>query len=165
MLVSGAEGAPATPVAGAWVDASQIQSMRVSRDGHAVAALITVGTQHWAVVAGVIRNEDGVPVALGEAHRLGRLPGPGIASGWLNQETIGVAASEGDATIVIDQLVGVRARARMGPDGITALVGANQVSAVRLRDADGVLYVKRGSNWSQAATGIAVLASQQGAPR
>ena len=162
--VAGAEGAPATPVAGAWGDASQIQSMRVSRDGTRVAALITAGTQHWAVVAGVIRNEDGVPVGLGEAHRLGRLPGPGIAAGWLNSQTVGVAAIEGGTTVVIDQLVGGEAATTDGPDNVTALVGANQVSAVRLRDTDGVLYVRRGSNWSQAATGIAVLASQQGAP-
>ncbi|HEX5858728.1 MAG TPA: LpqB family beta-propeller domain-containing protein [Microbacterium sp.] len=165
VLVSGAEGAPATSVAGAWGDASQIQAMRVSRDGTRVAALITAGTQHWAVVAGVIRNEDGVPVGLGEPHRLGRLPGPGIAAGWLNPQSIGIAAVEGEATVVVDQLVGGEASSTDAPDGITALVGANQVSAVRLRDTDGILYVKRGSNWSQAATGIAVLASQQGTPR
>jgi len=165
VLVAGADGAPAIPVGGAWVDASQIQSMQISRDGTRVAALITVGGQHWAVVAGVVRDENGVPRSLGEAHRLARLSGPAIAVGWLDDETIGVVADEGGSTIVLDQLVGGEGTRTEGPDSVTTLVGANQVSAVRLRSADGVLFEKRGSNWSQAAAGIAVLASQQGAPR
>lgn len=165
VVVAGADGAPATAVGAAWVEASQIRSMQVSRDGTRVAALTTVGGQHWAVVAGVVRDEEGRPISLGEVNRLARLPGPGIAAGWLDDETIGVVADEAGTAIVLDQLVGGEGSRTEGPDSVTTLAGANQVTAVRLRDAAGVLYMKRGSNWSQAAAGIVVLASQQGAPR
>ena len=166
VVVAGADGAPATPVGGAWVEASQIHSMQVSRDGTRVAALITVGGQHWAVVAGVVRDEDGVP----DLARRGQSAGPAARArgsrpaGWTTRRSASWP-DEAGTTIVLDQLVGGEGARTEGPDSVTTLVGANQVTAVRLRAADGVLFVKRGSNWSQAAAGIAVLASQQGAPR
>ncbi|HWI30465.1 MAG TPA: LpqB family beta-propeller domain-containing protein [Microbacterium sp.] len=164
LFVSGAAGTPSS-VAGAWGDASQIQALSVSRDGTRVVALVTVGGQHWAVVAGVVRDANGLPTALGDAHRLARLPGPGISVAWLDDVTIGVAASDSGGIVILDQLVGGEGIATDGPVGVTSLAGANQPSAVRLRDGAGILYIKRGTNWAQAGTGIFVLATQQGAPR
>ncbi len=38
------------------------------------------------------------------------------------------------------------------------------MSTVRLRAEDGTLYIKRGTSWQPTATGVLVLATQQGSP-
>lgn len=165
VTVSGVEGGPATPVANAWPEASEITSLRVSRDGTRVAALLAVGAQNWVVVAAVVRDDDGVPVSLSEPQQITRLDGTGIAAAWLDDANLGVVSSNAGTLTVTQILVGGEATRTEGPVGVTSVAGANQTSAMRLRDDTGALYVRRGSNWGQTASGIIVLASQQGQPQ
>lgn len=165
VTVSGVEGGPATLVADAWPEATEITSLRLSRDGTRVAALIAVGAQNWVVVAGVVRDGDGVPVRLTESQQIARLAGAGVAAAWLDDANLGVVSSEAGTITVTQMLVGGEATRIEAPSGVTSVAGANQISALRLRDDTGALYVRRGSNWGQTASGIAVLASQQGQPQ
>jgi hypothetical protein len=47
---------------------------------------------------------------------------------------------------------------------VAAIAGASSVDTVRLRGPKGELFVRRGSNWQQTASGVIVLATQQGMP-
>ncbi len=48
---------------------------------------------------------------------------------------------------------------------MASIAGGTGISSLRLRADDGTLYVKRGTAWQPTATGILVLATQQGAPQ
>ncbi|MCR2813558.1 LpqB family beta-propeller domain-containing protein [Microbacterium sp. zg.Y1084] len=150
-------------VADAWPDASRITSMEVSRDGTRVAALVTEGGRSAVWVAGIIRDGR-VPVRLGEPHPLSPLEGTGVDVGWMDASHLGVVAAVEDDTTIVEQLVGGPATSVTGPARTVAISATNQVSIARLLDAQGAMYVRRGTNWGTTASGVRVLASVQGAP-
>jgi len=151
-------------IADAWSGATQITAMSISRDGTRMAAIVTVGARSEVWVAGVVRA-DGIPQRLGAPVMIGAVAGEGAALAWLDDTTVGVVSHEGEASIVMEQLVGGPASANVAPGEVTSIAGASTVSTVRLRAADGSLYVRRGTTWQQAASGIEVLATQQGMPQ
>lgn len=156
----------AVDVAGAWPGAAQISAIAVSRDGARIAAVVTTAGHTEVWIAGVVRSgSDGTPARLGVPLALGIVPGAGAGLAWLDDTTVGVLAQDGDASQVVEQLVGGPTNITSAPAGMASLAGASAVSAVRLRGGDGLLYVRRGTNWQQAASGIIVLATQQGMPQ
>ncbi|GAA1985229.1 LpqB family beta-propeller domain-containing protein [Microbacterium pumilum] len=151
-------------VADAWPGATQVTSMAVSRDGTRMAAAVTTGGSSEVWIAGVVRGQDGIPQRLGVPISIGAVSGIGVGVAWLDDNTVGVLSHSGEASLVLAQLVGGPATTTAAPAGIASLAGASGVSTVRLRGDDGVLYVRRGTNWQQAASGVLVLATQQGMP-
>lgn len=148
-------------VAGAWPSASRIAAMQVSRDGARLAALVQSGGR-WALwVAGVIRDDTGRPTALGSVLDLATVPGTGVAAGWIDEGTVGVVSRAGDETSVLEQPVGGIAQTTTLTAEVDTLAGAGP-SFVRVRGTDGTMYVRRVANWQVAASGVRVLASEQG---
>ena len=92
-----------------------------------------------------------IPPRLGELER--RLTLARLVAAW--------AKSPVSAPLV----VGGPASTASATGGMASIAGASAVSAVRLRGGDGILYVRRGTNWQQSASGILVLATQQGMPQ
>ena len=164
-VVAYAPDGSAHPVAQAWPGATRVASMQISRDGTRMAALVRDGTRPVVWIAGVIRDADGVPTSLGEPVLLAELTGDGIALGWLDAATVAAVVSDGDQWHVRDQPVGGLGTTTSAPPDATDLAGGNQAGMVRLRDATGGLYVQRGGSWQHLASGVRVLASQQGMPR
>lgn len=162
LIVEDASGAVAA-VADAWPGATQVHAFSVSREGTRIAALVTTGGDVEVWVAGIIRDADGVrlsaPVPLGEAT------GTGLGLAWLDDVTVGVLMRGTDETEVREYLVGGSVSTTDAPADIVSLAGAGSTASVRLRGADGTLYVKRGTNWQVTASGVLVLAQQQGMPR
>ena len=66
---------------------------------------------------------------------------------------------------VIEQVGGGLATRSAAASGMASIAGGSGVSSLRLRAGDGTLYVKRGTSWQPTATGVGVLATQQGAPQ
>lgn len=151
-------------LAGAWSGASRIDAMQISRDGARMAAIVGFGARTVLVVAGVVRDADGVPVALGDPVTLANLEGQGRDLGWLDDVTIGALSGDGEDVTFVEQVVGGLTTRFEAPAGSVALAGVNTPSAVRLRSAEGALFVRRSSNWVQTAEGVSVLAGQQGSP-
>jgi len=160
----GPDGA-SVEVAGAWPDAARITAMEVSRDGTRMAAVVTDGGQSAVWVAGILRD-GGVPVRLGEPWSLGAVAGAGVDIGWLDATHVGVVTDVAGDTNVVEQLVGGPAAIVTAPAGITTIAPTNQAFVPRLLDARGVLYVRRGTNWGNAASDIRVLVlgTVQGTP-
>jgi hypothetical protein len=152
-------------VADAWPGATQISGMAVSRDGTRMAAAITAGGRSEVWVAGIVRDPDGVPQRLGAPVPLGSVEGTADALAWLDDAGIGVLSREGQASFVVEQLVGGPSATTAGPTGIVSLAGGSAVSPLQLRGEDGALYVRRGTNWQQTAAGVLVLGTQQGSPQ
>ncbi|SDQ80326.1 LpqB family beta-propeller domain-containing protein [Microbacterium sp. cf332] len=164
LLATGADGT-VVPIADAWPGASQISSIEVSRDGTRIAALVRDGSRPALWIAGVLRDDSGAPVGLGDRETIAQLPGTGLAASWVDASTIAVLAEDGDGDVVISQSVGGFGEFTTAPAGAVSIAATNQLRAVRVLDGDGVLYAQKGQAWPPAAEGIRVLAGQQGSPR
>lgn len=149
----------------AWPAASQLAAQRISRDGTRLAAIVRDG-ERWAIwVAGVLRDRDGVPTGLGATKVIAVLPGPGTALTWLDSSTLAAVTSSQDTPSLLTQKLGGFGDTQRTPEAVTSVAGGTQSGAVRVRDAAGELYSQQGSNWQNVASGIVVLAVQQGSPR
>lgn len=165
VLAYGPDGAPIS-IANAWVGASEVLSQRVSRDGTRIAAVVRTVDGYALWVAGVIRDRDGVPTSLGERKVLSALPGPGTALAWLDASTLAVITGDAGTLHLYTQGVGGLGKLEPAPDAATMVAGGTtQSGGIRLLDATGELYSQRGVNWQHLASGIRVLAIQQGLPR
>ena len=157
-------------VADAWGDATAIAGMALSRDGTRLAAVVSAGGRTVVSVAGVV-PEDGVPARIGEPIQLAVAGGAvvgvtRIGVTWIDEVSVGVLTSGADTdSTVIEQVVGAPTAASTAPSGMASIAGGTGISSLRLRAEDGTLYVKRGTSWQPTATGVLVLATQQGAPQ
>ncbi|WP_345801922.1 LpqB family beta-propeller domain-containing protein [Microbacterium sp. AZCO] len=163
-LAAFAPGSQRIDIAEAWPEATQVSAMAMSRDGTRLAAVVTSGGRAMVWVSGVVRDQTGVPSALGEPLLLQVLSGPGLSVSWLDDTTVGVLARADDETQVVELTVGGPSATTPAPDGAAQLAGANSGN-MRVKGAAGALYSKRGSTWPQTAIDISVLATQQGSPR
>ncbi|ANG85263.1 LpqB family beta-propeller domain-containing protein [Microbacterium aurantiacum] len=152
-------------VEGAFPDATGIEAFSLSRDGTRLAAVVTAGGRSVLWVAGVGRGADEGAIVLDEPLLLSVLGGSGVDVAWLDDQTVGVLVRQDDTTVVLEQAVGGPGTTVVAPRDAASLAGGTSLSNVRLRGEDGALYVRRGSTWQQAAAGIRVLATQQGAPQ
>lgn len=158
------DGTP-VEVADAWSGATGIEAMAVSRDGTRVAAVVTAGGRAALWVAGVVRNDDRVPVRLSEPVMLGAVTGTGRGLAWLDDLSIGVLSADTEESHVLEQVVGGLSTPSSAAAGMASIAGGSSLSSARLRAEDGTLYVRRGTSWQPTATGVGVLATQQGAPQ
>ena len=163
-LAAFAPGSEQIAIAGAWPEATQVTAMSLSRDGTRLAAVVVTGGQTAVWVSGVVRDVEGVPSALGEPARLlATLAEPGTALAWLDDTTVAVLTRSGGESEAVELLVGGPTLATDAPAGSAQVAGAQ--GAMRVKDAAGALYSRRGATWPQTASGIVVLATQQGSPR
>jgi hypothetical protein len=163
-LAAFAPGSERIDIQNAWPDATRVSAMAVSRDGTRLAAAVTSGGRPAIWISGIIRTKDGVPSALGTPLIVQVLTGEGTGIAWLDDTTVAVLSPVGDEPEVVELVVGGPATTTAAPAGSAQVAGASQ-GAVRVRGADGALFAKRGSTWPQTASGILVLATQQGVPR
>lgn len=152
-------------VAAAWPGASQIYAQRVSRDGTRIAAVVRDGDRYALWVAGIQRDRDGAPTALGAAKALASLPAPTAALTWVDPSTVAAVTSDGGDPALYTQEIGGFSELRRTPDAVVSVTGGTLSGGMRILDAAGELYGDRGTNWQHIASGIIVLAVQQGSPR
>ncbi|WP_295782588.1 LpqB family beta-propeller domain-containing protein [uncultured Microbacterium sp.] len=152
-----AEGVP-RDVGNAWPDASEITAMQISRDGTRVAAIVTVSGTREVWLAGIER-ENGT-VELGAPHVLSFSQQGAFDLAWLDDTTVGVLATVDGASRLRELNVGGRGTEAAAPDGARTLAAGS--TSVRVLDDQGRLYSRRGSSWTLVASGIRVLAAQQG---
>lgn len=148
-------------ISGAWPDASAVSAIRVSVDGARIAAVVVVGGERWIVVSSVIRDEAGVPTDLGPIEPLAQLSGAATALVWLGPDRLGVLADLEDRT-VITQIVGGTGTSEVAPTEAVSLAGARTASGLRVLAADGAVFARTGSAWSESISGVALLATRAG---
>ncbi|GAA1467483.1 LpqB family beta-propeller domain-containing protein [Microbacterium thalassium] len=154
----------AREVANAFGGVAAVSAIAISRDGTRLAAAVQVGTRRELWIAGVARDAEGSPQALGDPVLLGVIAGPVSGIAWLDDVTVGVVSTAGDAGVVSEQIVGGPVSTTAAPVGVVDIAGGPSTATVRLRTEDGTLLVRRGANWQESATGVLVLATQQGSP-
>lgn len=163
-VVAHAADGKAVEVADAWPGATRIHSLQLSREGSRVVALVDIGGRSEAWVASIVR-ENGAPTRLGQPMRVAVLSTPGTDAAWLDDVTLGiVTVVDGQATVLTQQVGGLSSVSTLQAT-VTTIAAGSQLTSVRLRSADGVLWLRAGARWQKNATGILVLATQQGAPQ
>ncbi|MDJ1112960.1 LpqB family beta-propeller domain-containing protein [Microbacterium dauci] len=162
IVAYGPDGSART-LAGGWTGATAVSAMRVSRDGTRVAALVRDGVRSAVWVAGIVRDDGDVPVAIGEPHPVATLAGDGIELTWLDDATVALVWTDGEQRMMREQPIGGEGVEILAPAGVVSVAGGNQPGSVRLRTAEGALFVQRGS-WQILAADVDVLAVQQGTP-
>jgi len=148
----------------AFAGARRVSAMSVSPDGSRMAALVSTASGNWAVVVPILRDGDGAPTSLGDPVGVTALSGEGIDVTWLDSGTLGVVAEDSAGIEIVQQPIGGPATRMSSVEGITQIEAGSQQTIARLLDKNGTLYVRRGSTWQPAATGVSVLATQLGAP-
>ncbi|MCW3493789.1 LpqB family beta-propeller domain-containing protein [Microbacterium sp. SSM24] len=151
-------------VADAWPGATAVHAMSVSRDGTRIAAVVTAGGRTALWVAGIVRGADQVPERLGDPLQLAVVDGASRGIAWLDDLSIGVLSGDAEGTEVLEQVVGGLTSTSSAPETMSSIAGGTSLSSVRLLADDGTLSVKRGTTWQPTATGVRVLATQQGMP-
>lgn len=146
-------------------DAERVFAMQASPDGTRLAVLIRTPQGNRAVVLPIIRSSDGTPERLGDPVRVTTLTGRGIDIAWLDSETVGVVAEDEAGIVIVQQRVGGPATYLSSEANIVSIAAGSQSTIARLLSENGTLFIRRGSTWQPAATGIDVLATQLGAPR
>ncbi len=162
-VVAYAPDGGARTLAGGWPGATDVAAMRVSRDGTRVAALVRDGGEPAVWVAGVIRDDAGAPVGLGDPLPVAMLAGDGVELTWLGGSTVALIWTDGEQRVMREQPIGGEGTEVRAPDGVVSIAGGNQSGSVRLRTGEGGLFVQRGS-WQFLAPDVTVLAVQQGVP-
>jgi hypothetical protein len=157
MRATTAEGVP-RDVGNAWPDAAEITAMQISRDGTRIAAIVTVSGTREVWVAGIQRTNGDID--LGPPHVLSFSQPGAFDLAWLDDTTVGVLSSVDGVSTLHELGVGGRGTDSVAPEG-TRTVAAGSTS-VRVLDDQGRLFSRRGSSWTLVASGIRVLAAQQG---
>lgn len=148
-------------VGSAWPEASQVSAVRVSADGARVAAVVVVGGERWLVVSSVIRDERGIPTELGETERLRQLDGSVAGLVWLGPDRLGLLMDVEDR-VVLTQIVGGPGSSESAPTGAVSIAGSSVATGVRVLGADGAVFARTGSAWSESTDGVRILATRSG---
>ncbi|HSP51309.1 MAG TPA: LpqB family beta-propeller domain-containing protein [Cryobacterium sp.] len=161
LIVYGPNG-EATAVPTPWPEASAIQSLRVSRDGTRLIALLQNGKDSRFVVTAITRDKS-TPVALGDAVLLAAPGGTAVDAAWIDELTVACLTRlpGGEERIVALQLGGLGTRLESAPDSVT-MVGSNNLRDLRALSSTGGLLVQRGAGWQERLGGVTLLATQQG---
>ena len=157
------------PIEAGLAEASTVRAWAMSRDGSRIAALVTQGGEHIAVVASVRRDREGRPTALSGTMRTTELPGAGVDIAWIEDARLGIVARDDEAEtpklVVIDQQVGGPATRLDAPAGTVAIEFGTQDSTARLLSSTAQLYLRRQTSWQQTGDEVSVLATQMGTPQ
>lgn len=156
----GSDVAPQT-IASAWPEASAVSAIRVSADGARVAAVVVIGGERWIVVSSVIRDETGLPTELGPTEPVAQLDGSAAGLVWLGADRLGVLTDPGDR-MVVTQVVGGPGETEVGPTGAVSIAGARAATGLRVLGAEGAVFARTGSAWSESITGVSLLATRAG---
>lgn len=156
----GSDVAPQT-IAGAWPEASAVSAIRVSADGARVAAAVVIGGERWIVVSSVIRDEMGMPTELGPTEPLAQLDGSAVGLVWLGADRLGLLTDAADR-MVVTQVVGGPGSAEVAPTDAVSIAGSRSATGLRVLGAEGAVFARTGSAWSESITGVSLLATRAG---
>lgn len=164
LVVSRSDGSQ-MPVQTSWPEASSIQSLAVSRDGTRVVALVRVGDEPRLLVAGIQRDAENMPVALGDPQALAVGTSSAVTTTWVDDLTVATLTTAADgSTEIVKQVIGGQSELLQGPAGAESLVAGSGLRQLRAVTSGGDLTALRTSAWQVVGSGIALIATQLGSP-
>lgn len=146
-----------------WPEASSVQSLRVSRDGTRLVAILGTGSETRIVVA-AIKRDKAVPVGLGNPIELSPVGGVPIDVTWVDDLTIASLSTQpgGELQVVAQQVGGSVTPLTSSPEESVSITGGNTLRELRALSANGLLQVQRGVGWQVRLDDVRLVATQQG---
>ncbi|WP_221585391.1 LpqB family beta-propeller domain-containing protein [Microbacterium sp. G2-8] len=142
---------------------TEVADLEVSRDGARIAVAGRIDDQWLLVLAGIRRDDEGQPVGLSNLRQIGLLTDEPDRLTWVADDIVAVTLPGDGRTIIGEHNVGAGTPERLTASFVvTAMTYGNVQSNERLLAGDGSLYVRKAPTWTQAGTGVRVLATQMG---
>ncbi|MCS4276724.1 hypothetical protein M2390_001918 [Mycetocola sp. BIGb0189] len=152
------------PVAASWPDASQIVSLQVSRDGTRVLAFVVSGGRSTLLVAGIQKDENGVPSKLGEPIRVPAAAGSAASATWVDENSVAsLGTNDQGVAQIVQSTIGGRSESLVTVSGGREIVGGSSENQLRVLVEGGRMMQWRSGSWQQVASDVRVIATQQGA--
>ncbi|MDH6531815.1 hypothetical protein M2119_000052 [Aurantimicrobium minutum] len=148
-----------------WKNADEILSVKVSRDGARVVALVRDGAEYLLLASSVVRGEKSVPVSVGAPIELSLAEGVPVDIAWVDPTTVASLASSAEGTShVVAQMIGggYILQSALTAEEPISLSGANNVAGLRVLTAGGTLLSLRGGSlWQAMFVGVKTQAVKQ----
>ena len=150
-----------TQLAAPWLAGRSLVALRLSPDGARVAALVRDEHGSQVLVAGVERDNDGVPVrTTDEADVQLWTSGTPVDLDWVGQTRFAVLSDASSTSRVTIGGVGLLSTEQGSVQGGVHLAGGAARSQLRVLGSKGDLYASQGSGWQRTTTGVSVLAKR-----
>lgn len=140
------------------MEGRDIGGIAVSHDGVRIAVLSREGGVWRLGVAGIVRDEDGVPLSVGTPQDFGVGIGPSEGLIWVDERIVAVLGStEGEegSSISLVTLGGRTEEISALPDAVD-VTARNGVASLVLITSDGSLYVRVNTQWSRVDPGALI---------
>ncbi|MBD5786341.1 hypothetical protein IF650_09130 [Cellulosimicrobium terreum] len=157
LQVVGLDGALDASVAVPWLEGRTVVGLRVAPDGARIAVLTRAGTSVQVLVAGIVRDETGLPVQLSEPTRVGQPVVAATQVVWTDAALLGVLGRTGNDDAARLQLVPVGGPSRQSSplEGAVTVAAGPGVSSVLLGTSDQSLYSAGPSTlWTRVAVDV-----------
>ncbi|MGN8246001.1 LpqB family beta-propeller domain-containing protein [Cellulomonas soli] len=150
-LLAAAPGRGTVEIVVDWLAGRRVQAVRVSRDGTRIA-VVSDGPDGVAVdVAGVMRDDEGTPVQVGEPVRAGASLTEASEVVWVDESVLGVLGRSGAGSAL--HLVPVSGPTEVLPEmaDVVSIAGGRGERAVLVATSDGELFRSDGLSWVRVA--------------
>lgn len=160
LQVTAADGS-VVQVSAPWLDGRQPVAVRLSPDGTRIAALVPSGEDSAVLVAGVIRDDAGMPLqTTAEADTQLWTTGSPLDFDWIDQVKFAALTDLGNASKVTVSGPGIFSSEQGSVPGGRQLSGGGIRSQLRVLGLDGDLYASQGSGWQRGENEVDVLAKR-----
>lgn len=145
-----------------WLEGLDVTAVRVSPGGSLIGAFVNDGGKSYVLVAGVLRDNDGIPAALTpDAQEEMWVNGDAIDFDWIDQQRFVVLSKQGSAGKVTVGGPGMFASEQGSIPDATSIFGGGNRTQIRVLNAEGELFAPQGgSGWQRVASGVDVLAKR-----
>ena len=141
-------------VSAPWLGRQQLSGFALSPEGARAAVLVKSGNRTKVLVAGVVRDASGAPIALAEPLEIAsELQSPTLIS-WYNPVTVAILNQSTDSVSLTLATLGGTDRSIPALNQAKALVSAGAGSGPYLLSTSGELSVYLGSFWSSTRESI-----------
>ena len=140
----------------------RVIDVSVSRDGTRVVFAVATDDGSRLVVAGIVRDASGAPIAIVESTLVSIGAGELLDVSWVDGTTIALLLRSGQSTTVSTATLGGRLESLGALENGEQIVGGNGVEGIRVLDSDGVVHRPSGdSSWLDTGLRASFLATQQ----
>ena len=155
----------ATSVSSTIPAGTHVVSFSISRDGTRALFYVTTDVGPELFVAGILRS-DGVPTALSGDWLTLRIlqSNKPIDAAWVDDHSVATLALEpgsGFAVVTTYDLGGISTDLGRIFGGVAMVGGAGHSDGLRVRNANGEVFLPRGSGWATTDAVVSFIATQQ----
>ncbi len=158
MRVTAADGAQHAFTA-PWLADLDVRTLRVSPGGSLIAAYINDGANSRVLIAGVIRDNDGVPTGVSEEADVEMwVGGEAIDFDWVDSQRFVALSKQGNAGKVTVGGPGMFSVEQGSVPNASHVAGGGSRAQIRVATSDGEFYAPQGSSgWQQVANSVELL--------